>query len=67
MLQLRMRAAAVASCNLAPLRTFVWSLGVEETMSTRARSSFNAALDGAALGLAAVAAGMLALWWWMLF
>jgi hypothetical protein len=36
-------------------------------MPTRARSAFNAALDGAALGLAFIAAGMLASWWWMLF
>jgi len=35
-------------------------------MSTRARSAFDAALGGAALGLAVIAAGMLALWWWML-
>jgi hypothetical protein len=34
-------------------------------MSTRARSAFNAALDGAALGLAAIAIGMLAWWWWV--
>ena len=34
--------------------------------STRARSAFDAALSGAALGLAAIAVGMLALWWWML-
>ena len=33
------------------------------TMSTRARSAFNAALEGAALGLAV---GMLALLWWTL-
>jgi len=38
----------------------------EETMSTCARSAFNAALDGAALGLAAIAVGMLILWWWVL-
>jgi hypothetical protein len=36
-------------------------------MSTHARSAFNATIDGAALGLAAVAAGMLALWWMFLF
>jgi len=36
-------------------------------MSTRARSAFNAALDGVALGLAAVVVGILALWWWTLF
>jgi hypothetical protein len=35
----------------------------EVTMSKRAQSAFSAALDGAALGLAAVAAGMLTLWW----
>ena len=35
-------------------------------MSTRAQSAFDAALSGAALGLAAIAVGMLALWWWML-
>jgi hypothetical protein len=35
-------------------------------MSTRARSTYNATLDGAALRLAAVAAGTLALWLWML-
>ena len=35
-------------------------------MSKRARSAFNAALDGATLGFVVVAAGMLALWWWML-
>jgi hypothetical protein len=34
-------------------------------MSTHARSAFNATLDGAALGLATIAAGMLAWWWWM--
>jgi len=34
-------------------------------MYTRVRSAFNAALDGAALGLAAIAVGMLAWWWWM--
>jgi len=36
-------------------------------MSTRARAAFIAALDGAALGLAAIAVGMLILWWWTLF
>jgi hypothetical protein len=35
-------------------------------MSMRARTAFDVALDGAALGIAAVAVGMLALWWWML-
>jgi len=29
----------------------------------RVRSAFDAMLDGAVLGLAAVAAGLLALWW----
>jgi len=38
----------------------------EVAMSKRARSAFNAALDGATLGFVVVAAGMLALWWWML-
>jgi len=61
-----MDAAAVASCNLAP-SAFVRLPGEEVTMSTRARSAFNAALDGAALGLAAFAAGMLVLWWMFLF
>jgi len=36
-------------------------------MSTRVRSAFDAVLDGAALGLATVAVGMLALWWMFLF
>jgi len=35
----------------------------EVTMSMRVRSAFDAMLDGAVLGLAAVAAGLLALWW----
>jgi hypothetical protein len=33
-------------------------------MSARARSAFDAALSGAALGLAAITVGLLALWWW---
>jgi hypothetical protein len=32
-------------------------------MPTREQSAFIAALEGAALGLAVVAAGMLTLWW----
>jgi len=35
----------------------------EGVMSTRVRSAFDAILDGAVLGLVAVAAGILALWW----
>jgi hypothetical protein len=34
-------------------------------MARRARSAFNAALDGAVLGLTAIAAGMLAWSWWV--
>ena len=34
-------------------------------MSARARSAFNTALDGGALGLAVIAAGMLVWWWWV--
>jgi len=34
-------------------------------MSTRARSAFNTALDGAAFGIAVIAAGLLA-WWWLM-
>ena len=49
------------AATLLPLRTFPLARE-EETMSTRAR---HAALDGAALGLAVIAVGMLALWWWM--
>jgi hypothetical protein len=31
----------------------------------RARSTFNAALEGLAFGLAAIAVGLLAWWWWL--
>jgi hypothetical protein len=32
-------------------------------MPSRVRSGFSAAMDGAALGVATVAAGLLILWW----
>jgi hypothetical protein len=36
-------------------------------MHARARSSLIAAIDGAALGVAAVAAGLLLIWWMLPF
>jgi hypothetical protein len=62
----RLRVAAVVVCNLAHPSDVFRSPGEELTMSARARSAFDAALSGAALGFAAIAVGLLALGWWML-
>src|SRR5262245_50055113 len=58
------RARLLWSATLLAPRTFFARQG-GVTMPTRARSGFNTAVDGVALGLAAIAVGMLAWWWWL--